>query len=37
MAQQGSILCFVLILIAYAVRMSRLEDQLDLDEEEVAS
>lgn len=36
MAQQGSILCFVLILIAYAVRMSRLEDKLDLDEEEVA-
>lgn len=36
MAQQGAILCFVLILIAYAVRMSRLEDKLELDEEEVA-
>ena len=35
MAQQGAILCFVLILVAYAARMSRLENKLDLDEEEV--
>lgn len=35
MAQQGSIICFVLILVAYAVRMSRLEDKLEHDEEEV--
>lgn len=35
MAQQGAIVCFVLILVAYAARMSRLEDKLDLDEEEV--
>lgn len=27
MAQQGSIICFVLILVAYAVMMNRIEDQ----------
>ena len=37
MAQQGSIITFVLILIAYAVWMSRLEDSLEHDEEEVSS
>ncbi|MGC6458815.1 MAG: DUF4212 domain-containing protein [Akkermansiaceae bacterium] len=37
MAQQGSIITFVLILIAYAVWMSRLEDSLERDEEEVSS
>lgn len=37
MAQQGSILTFIFILVAYAWRMSRIEDALDHDEEEVAS
>ncbi len=33
MAQQGSIICFVFILIAYAIWMGRIEDTLELDEE----
>ena len=37
MAQQGSIITFVLILIAYAVWMSRLDDSLEHDDEEVSS
>lgn len=37
MAQQGSIVTFILILVAYAVRMSHLEDSLEHDEEEVSS
>ena len=32
MAQQGAILCFVLILVAYAVWMNRIEEALELDE-----
>lgn len=34
MAQQGAILCFVLILVAYAVWMNRIEEALELDEED---
>jgi putative solute:sodium symporter small subunit len=34
MAQQGSIICFVLILIVYAVLMGRLDDTYNHDEEE---
>ena len=34
MAQQGSIICFVLILVAYATWMSRLEDKFERDEED---
>lgn len=37
MAQQGSIITFVLVLVAYAVWMSRLEANLEHDDEEVAS
>ena len=33
-AQQGSIICFVLILIVYAVLMGRLDDTYNHDEEE---
>ena len=33
MAQQGSIICFVLILIAYAIWMGRLEDKLEHEED----
>ncbi|MDB4265340.1 DUF4212 domain-containing protein [bacterium] len=33
MAQQGSIVCFVLILVAYAVWMGRIEDKLELEED----
>jgi putative solute:sodium symporter small subunit len=32
MAQQGSIICFVLILIAYAVWMGRIEDKFEHEE-----
>ena len=35
MAQQGSIICFVLILIGYAKWMARIEDKLAHDEEEM--
>ena len=34
MAQQGSIICFVLILIVYAKLMGRLDDQYNLEEEQ---
>ena len=33
MAQQGSIIVFVLLLVAYAVWMGRIEDNLEHDEE----
>ncbi len=32
MAQQGAIICFVLILVAYAVWMGRIEDQFEQEE-----
>lgn len=34
MAQQGSIMCFVLILVAYARMMGRLDDKFNQDEED---
>lgn len=34
MAQQGSIICFVLILIAYAKLMGRLDDEVNQEGEE---
>lgn len=34
MAQQGAIICFVLILIAYACWMKKLDAQFEVDEEE---
>ena len=33
MAQQGSIICFVVLLIAYSVLMNRLDDRHQYDEE----
>lgn len=36
MAQQGSIMCFILILVAYANCLTRLENKLDHEEEEVS-
>ena len=34
MAQQGSIVCFVLILITYAIWMSKLDEKFEVDKEE---